>query len=46
MAKELIDVTGNQWKYFSCELKLFFYLILSKKTGHSIAQNRQRDNIY
>ena len=36
---------GNQWKSFSCELKLFSHLDLSKKTGHSIAQNRHRDDI-
>ena len=46
MAKELIDVMGNQWKSFSCELKLFFssFRYISK-TGHSVAQNRQRDDI-
>ena len=38
-------MTRNQWKSFSCELKLFIHLDLSKKTGHSIAQNRQRDDI-
>ena len=44
MAKELIDVTGNQWKSFSCKLFFFSFRFISK-TGYSIAQNRQRDDI-
>ena len=39
-------MTGNIWKSFSFELKLFFsFRFIKKKTGHSIAQNRQRDDI-